>query len=256
MHVYIYSSFVSDAKFSKSISKIETRLTDLGLNGRIIRLGIIKSPHSMIEDEIKKGAKTIVAVGDDYLFNQIINSVAKISSSGVSKNIPVGFIPVGKKNNIISTYLGLKYEEASCDTISARRLQTFDLGQINETRFLTEAKIPTKNTTIEFDENYTIEINNPGFISIINFPTTTVLPKNIKANPRDNHLELFINTKKNINFLKTNSIDQSVFSFNKIKIFNPDESILADESIKVKCPAQIGVSKEKINLIIGKNIIF
>jgi len=256
MHVYIYASFVSDAKFSKSISKIETRLTDLGLNGRIIRLGIIKSPHSMIEDEIKKGAKTIVAVGDDYLFNQIIDSVAKISSSGASKNIPVGFIPVGKKNNIISAYLGLKHEEESCDTISARRLQIFDLGQINDTRFLTEAKISTKNTTIEFDENYTIEINNPGFISIINLPTTTILPVNIKANPKDGRLELYINTKKNINFLKNNLIDQSVFPFNKIKIFNLNEHIVVDGSTKIKCPAQIGISKEKINLIIGKNINF
>lgn len=256
MHVYIYASYINEAKYSKTIAKIETRLTDLGLNGRIIRLGIIKSPHQMIEDEIKKGAKTIVAVGDSLLLNQTINSIAKISSSGISKNIPIGFIPVGKKNNFISTCLGLKPEEGSCNILSARRLQTFDLGLINDTYFLTEVSISTKNTTLEIDKNYSIEISNPGSIAIINLPTFSVLPKNIKINPKDNNLDLFINTKISKNFIKKNSLDQSLFSFNSIKIINQQYPITVDEQIKINCPAQINISKEKINIITGKQLNF
>ncbi len=252
MHVYIYASYINDAKFNKSIFKIETRLTDLGLNGKIIRLGTIKSPNKIIKDEIAKGAKTIVAVGDDFLFNQIINAVSEATSFEAHKNIPIGFIPVGKKNNNISIYLKTQYEESACDTISARRLQKFDLGKINETRFLTEAKISTKNTLIEFDEKYTININTPGYINIINIPIKTILPKNIKSIPNDNKLELFIETGKNIKFLKNTPTDQSIISFDKIKIFNPDEPIVFDESTKIKCPAKVSIAKEKINIIVGK----
>ena len=38
MHVYIYDSFLNHKKFEKIIARIETRVTDLGLNGKINRL--------------------------------------------------------------------------------------------------------------------------------------------------------------------------------------------------------------------------
>ena len=38
---------------------MEIRLTDLGLNGKIIRLGGIKNIKGTIQNEIKLGAKTI-----------------------------------------------------------------------------------------------------------------------------------------------------------------------------------------------------
>ena len=101
MHVYIYDTFLSQKKYDSVLARIETRTTDLGLNGKIIRLGLMHSLFDTVENEIKKGAKTITAVGNSELLHKIINIVARLSSENILiKNIPLGFIPIGKSNNI------------------------------------------------------------------------------------------------------------------------------------------------------------
>ena len=195
MNVYIYDSYVNHKKYQSKIARIETRITDLGLNGKIIRLSVMSSIYTSIENEITKGAKNIIIVGNSNLFAQAINSIAKLKSLYTTiGDIPLGFIPIGKKNNSIAEYLGINYEEAACNIIAARRIKKLDLGMINEHYFLTQATIPTKETIIEIDKNYSINITEPGEIIIVNLPMNIKLPNEIKANAQDDTLELFIDS--------------------------------------------------------------
>jgi hypothetical protein len=159
MHVYIYDAYVSEKKYSAQIAKIETRITDLGLNGKIIRLGMISSVDNAILSEIKKGAKTIVMVGGLKILNQGINALAKtITNESIGQNIPIAFIPVGQEEIKAGNFLGLGNEEEACNVLSQRRMKQVDLGLANNNYFLFSANIPTEETLIEIDENYTIEI--------------------------------------------------------------------------------------------------
>jgi len=45
----------------------------LGLNGKIIRLGLLENINEAVENEIKRGAKTIVAVGSDKTVHKIMD---------------------------------------------------------------------------------------------------------------------------------------------------------------------------------------
>mgnify|MGYP000966424279 FL=1 len=74
MHVYIYDEHLNKAKYNRAINRLEIRLTDLGLNGKIIRLGGIKNIKATIQNEIKLGAKTIVAVGNNQTVNKPIST--------------------------------------------------------------------------------------------------------------------------------------------------------------------------------------
>jgi len=251
MHVYIYDSYVNDRKNQSIISKIETRITDLGLGGKIIRIGMFNSIYNAIENEINKGAKTIIAVGNNNIFNQVINSVAKFLTSTPKKNIPIGFIPVGKQNNEKAQFTGIPFNEEACDILSARRIDLLDLGKINNQYFLFEAKIPTKGTTIEIDKNFSIEIDKSGDIYIVNLPTIN-MPKEINSSAHDDCLELLININKS-SFLLKDSGGQSVFNFKKLKIINNSFPITVDSSLKLPTPVEIEIAKEKINLIVGKN---
>src|SRR3989339_363418 len=103
MNIYIYDSYVGHKKYQSKIAKIETRITDLGLNGKIIRLGVMSSIYNSIEGEVQKGAKNIIIVGNNNLFAQAINSVAKLKSLHTTVgDIPLGLIPIGKKYNSIN----------------------------------------------------------------------------------------------------------------------------------------------------------
>jgi hypothetical protein len=256
MHVYLYDSFLLDKKYESALAKIETRLTDLGLNGKIIRLSMISSIRHTIREEINKGAKTFIAVGNIQILSQVLNSMAKyFSESQLGKNTPLGFIPVGKNLNDISAVLGLDFEENACDFLAARRIETVDLGQANQDYFLTQAQITTANTSLEIDTNYTIEIKNKGEIIIANLPLNPNFQTSSQSKANDGRLELIIENNKKFNFpaFKTSDVDKSVFSFKEIIISNPENKLLLDSSLEISTPTNISMANEKIKLIIGKN---
>lgn len=257
MHIYIYDSYVNQKRYDSIIAKIETRITDLGLNGKIIRLGVMNSPYSAVENELKKGAKTIIAVGNNTIYSQLINILAKMSATdSFQYKTPLGFIPVGKKNNEIANYLGVGLEEEACDILSARRIQELDLGMANNQYFLSTAIIPTLGTSVEIDKNYSIEITKKGEIQIINLPIMVNTPSTINANAKDGVLEMLIKTKspaKSLINKSINSLAESVFSFKKLYISNEKLPIILDNTLEVPAPATITIAKEKINLIVGKN---
>jgi len=249
MHVYVYDSFVNQKKYNKILANIETRITDLGLNGKISRLGIMKNIHDIVNNELRGGAKTIVAVGNDKTINQIINSLA-------GSQVPLGIIPVGEKNNQIAASLGIDLEEEACDVLSARRIAELNLGQANNIYFLANAKIINMGTTIEINKNYAIEIMKQGEVRIINLTTAdTALLTKKKSNPQDGVLELFIKTKESKNFLK-NIVGQSVFSLKKLAIFNKHYPVILDNAVKIPAPVEISIAKQKLNIIVGKKRTF
>ena len=184
MHVYIYDDYVSAKKYDNTLAHIETRITDLGLNGKIIRLGVMKNVAEAVAGEIKRGAKTIIAVGNDQTINKIINSVALFAiRNQVKATVPLGLITVGDKGNSIAPALGVALDEKGCDALSARRIAKLDLGlaqttntsgQISNFLFLSQANITCQETFLEINPlkgtnktKFSIEVMEPGEINII-----------------------------------------------------------------------------------------
>jgi diacylglycerol kinase family enzyme len=251
MHVYIYDEYINSRKYDNTIAHIETRITDLGLNGKIISLEVMKNVFDVVESEIKRGAKTIVAVGNDNTLNKIANAIVKTEiKNQMSVDVPLGMIPIGEKKNEISEILGIEKGITSCDALSSRRIEKIDIGKANNSFFLAHAKVDGQGTTIDMEKNYSIEIIDPGEINIINLPDNNP-DKNIKSNPRDGKLELIINTKKKEKFLKS-QISQSMFSIKKVHILNTKNKIILDNSIELQAPVEITVLKQKINILLGK----
>ncbi len=251
MHIYLYDSFLNQKKYNKVISKIETRITDLDLNGKIVRMNTTNSIYNIVNTEINNGSKTIVCVGNNYTLNQTINSIAKLSIKNPLLNIAIGFIPVGKTDNSIANYLGIKYNENACNAISARRIKRICLGIINDKEyFFNEATIKSQDTIVEINENYTLETINNSVFRIINLPI-----KNIsnKTKLKNNKLKLFIEQKNStLGFNKPTH--KNLFYCDKIRIINKNQPIFVDDCVETKTPADMKISKEIIKLIIGKNL--
>jgi len=246
MYIYIYDSFVNESKNHKIIASIETRLTDLGLNGKIYRLGVIKSITSLLDEEIKKGAKTIIGVGNDFLFSQIINSVIKISED--SSIVPIiGFIPIGK-NNDIANYFGINLSNAHA-VISARRVKSFPLGKVNNNYFLSNVKISTKKTIIDINDRYQISLNEKNEAFVINLP---ISPKMENIGLDYEKLKLFIKNNSSGYFSNKSQTD-SLISFQTIKVFDSNNTALIDNNYYLKSPFEISQSSKKINIIIAKD---
>lgn len=259
MHVYLYDPILNEKKYQSNIARIETRLTDLGLNGKIIRLGVLQSISNAIETDLKNKANTIVVVGGVDLLNKTINILARASRMNpLFSNIPIGFIPINEKNNDVGGFLGIKPLAEACDVLSGRRIQTLDLGLINNEYFFTYSTIPTTGTVLEIDKSYSVEITESGNIYVINLPVGLKLSDEIKTNAKDEKLELFIQTKKNQRLLRLQqgNKNNSIITFKNLRIVNPKLSIVVDQSKNIKTPVDLTIAKEKVNLIIGKNRSF
>ena len=246
MYYYLYDSELSDKKYNTVIAKIETRLTDLGINGKINRLSFLKNINQILAEEIKRGVKTVVIVGDDKTIGQVINLVADF-------NITIGLIPIGPNNNI-ARLLGVPLGEDACDIISSRIIKKIDLGKINNHYFLTDLIISGKNITLECDNNYLINLSEGNnIINISNLNYCYGSP----TDPLDGQLDVFIeNTQKK--FLRKSKSTLSHFKNEVLKITG-DKTVpilISDEKTIVKTPAEVAVAPKKLKIIVGKGRYF
>jgi diacylglycerol kinase family enzyme len=246
MNIFIYDSFLNHKKYDRLLARIETRITDLGLNGKISRLSLMRNIADTVKNELKRGAKTVVAVGNNKTVNQIINSLA-------GSAVPLGIIPIGEENNEIAAALGIESVEKACDILSARLLARLDLGLANQTYFLSNAAIDNQGTVVDMSDNYTIEAANAGLIQVFNLADPKIkLPSKVKIRPDDGSLELIISARGSRGlFLKQD--DQSIFKIQSVTIKNLKNQLILDGSISLTMPATITIVKQCLNVIVGKN---
>ena len=245
MNVYIYDDFLNKNRYSRTIGKIEIRLTDLGLNGKIIRLGAIKNSRDIIQNEIKNGARNITAVGNNQTVNKVINAIVNNDFYDFLKEeIIFSIIPVGSDNNSIAQSLGIKDGEGACNTILARRVETISLGEINNGNqyFIGQLNTYCENTDIKIDEKYSMTPDKE-LVKIVNLADDNCKKINNKINPKDEMLNLIIGEKQK---------KLSLFQVKQITTTNGIDGLI-DEAIEIKNIKHVCISKKKIKIIVGKD---
>jgi|APHig6443717497_1056834.scaffolds.fasta_scaffold09321_4 diacylglycerol kinase family enzyme len=246
MHVYIYDDYLSKSKYSRAVNRMEIRLTDLGLNGKILRLGGIKNIKTAIENEIRLGAKTIVAVGNNQTVNKIVGAIISADVyDEFQKKTLLGIIPIGEDNSVASSF-GIKDEETACNILLARRIEKIDLGIAGNQYFLNQAFINSIGTTIEVN-GCKMETEERGEIRIVNLLSDRKEKGNFKSSPYDGMLDIIIKTrKKDVTFLNARSLS----------ISNDKEKLLIDDVLEIKTPVDIHILKGAVSVIVGKERIF
>ena len=246
MHVYIYDDYLAKPKYNRAINRMEIRITDLGLNGKILRLSGIKNVKVAIENEIRLGAKTIVAVGNNQTVNKIIGAIINADVyEEFQKNTVLGIIPIGDDISIASSF-GIKDEESACNILLARRVKKIDLGVVANFYFLKNLKIKSKGTNLKLN-GFELKAGDKGEINIINLldEKQTSLPK---SSPYDGKLDVFIKGGKNdFTFMNT----KNILVENESK-----EKIIIDDALEIDTPADIGIIKSAITVIVSKDRSF
>jgi len=245
MHLYIYDDFLEKSKYSKTLNKIETRITDLGLNGKIIRLSNLKNIESAIWSEVKRGARTLVVVGNDGSFNKVLKTLLAKEVSFFLSEVFLAFIPV--ETSQVALSLGIKSYADACNILLARRTENIKVAKANNYFFLSQSEILSKNISINIEGNYNIKSDDKSSIYVINMPSFNIsklLPK--KIDPRDEYLHIYINNK-----------GHSFIPVKKLEVSSADKTyITLDNSTQIELPCTLSMSDKELNLIVGKNRVF
>ncbi len=209
MYYYVYDEFVQDPKFERDLALIETRLTDLGIAGKIARLALFRDPKELIRDEIRKGAKTIVAVGNDITLRRVIDAVG---DSGVV----IGVVPVGKEGTTLSSILGIPIGVEACDILSARIIEELDIGEVNARRFLHTVQVPqVSQVTVVVDKGYKMNAFRRCSMEVRNLALES---EDVRAaNPIDGKLECVLRTPAK-GLFKKNKYNTSIVPAKELQV--------------------------------------
>lgn len=248
MYYYLFDTQLAEKKHETVINRIEFRLIELGLNGRMDRLSILKNMRELIEAAIKRGAETIVIVGDDQAIVKAVSIVA-------AYDVTLGIIPVGPEQRIARA-LGIPEGEAACDILSKRVVKTIDLGKANDQYFLFSLDIPAEPVTVECDGHYQISVLGvPRPFQICNFRPQQVSERS--CNPEDGVLEAVIGEEAKgwSMFHRQTENRGTVLPLKRAKIQCLTASIplTLDGHTIVKTPVTVEVAPHKLRIIVGRN---
>lgn len=241
----IYDSFLNNPKYAKVVTEIEHELVKYDIKGRRNRLNALNSLTAIAKQEIQKGIKNIIILGNDQSFFNILDLA-------VPNDVIIGLIPIGQHNNLADLF-GLDLGVPACQIISQRLLKKIPIAQINDVYFFQEAVIQNINTSLKIncDDQFTIipQIDKNPYIKIVNF--------NTKTYQAENELMLYITHQKSNYFFKkktdTSAITTSV-PFQKLEIKGEKSiAITVDNYKTIKTPAIFKRNNHSLQVIVGKN---
>lgn len=244
MFFYLYDNFLQDRKYHNDLNQIETRLANLGIQGRSEKITILKNIPDATRLAIKRGADTVIAIGNDQ-------TIVKLLPSVVETNTTLGLIPVGP-HQTMAHVLGVPIGATACEVVSRRIVRRLDLGLVNSQYFLTSLEAP--GTVIAAcDGKYNVtSLDQSGRISLMNFQNELS-----HGRPDDGVLELVISPGHGHLAWRAFHRAQpgSVFTVKSVKFTSAGGPInmLLDGQITIKTPVIVKVAAKKLRVIVGKN---
>ncbi|OGL59269.1 hypothetical protein A3H10_00925 [Candidatus Uhrbacteria bacterium RIFCSPLOWO2_12_FULL_46_10] len=245
MYFYLYDASLAESKYYRQLADIETRLTDLGLQGRTGRLSPLKSATELIKNALKGGAKTIVAVGNDQTVALAINAMVPLGTGSIA----LGIIPIGKPSNV-ATMLGIPGGLGAVTVLAARKTEVVDLGKINNHYFLTSARLQASDSlALRCEDSYTLRPLDPRSALII-------ANLGIGTNCQDGYLEATIESggrgwwgrkKRSVVPLRHGTILAANASTG---------TAVAENAYTIKLPATIEVIPKMLKMIVGRERAF
>src|SRR3989344_1004337 len=104
------------------LGEVYGHLTEHQISGEVHRVTRLRNLPELAEGAIRSNARTVIAVGDDQTFLQLVDIMAG------QENMVLGFVPLVNRSEV-SQILGLGDLSESCKAIAQRRIEEFDLGK-------------------------------------------------------------------------------------------------------------------------------
>lgn len=252
LYAYLYDDFLSDKTYERALANIETRASVLGIQGRVARLAIFRSAKELVEGLVREGAETIVVVGNDRTLEKTMWFLPDLP-------VTLGYLPVTGPSSI-ATMLGIPVGDTACDVLAARRVETLDVGRLDDRYFLTEVTLDATKAMVDIEGQYRVSPDRGGSIAIRNLGN---MNKDgvASADARDGMLEVVVQPldpdAKRGNFL----FPKPAARREETKVHLKNGAILSDEPVDVVVDGhrmngftfRLGITPKKLKFITGRN---
>lgn len=134
MYYYIVNPAAGGARINKIQEKLTERLKRLGIFGEFVKSTGPDDVGKLARMGIKKGYKTIVAVGGDGTINEVMNAVLDFPK------VALGIIPMGTTNDLADA-LGISDWFQATNILAARKIEEVPLGRVGDRVFVTSVTV-------------------------------------------------------------------------------------------------------------------
>ncbi len=246
-YYYLYDSYLQDRSYAASLIKLETTLTDLGIQGKVGRLTLLKSVKDLIESAVRDGADTVVAVGNDITLSQVAQAVVK------HPKVTIGFIPLGNQHQTIAPLLGIPAGLLACHVLSGRLVEEMSMGKVNNQYWLQSITVEGM-PHLECERSFEIDLDKPHAVRICNLGPGE--HDNSQISIKHGQLVAWLTPAKTPGFslFRGQPDKSSAVPVKELKLSSPDEElpITVDNYRTLKTPATITLAPQKIRIIVGK----
>lgn len=248
MYLYLYDNVLRQRRYESALKTIETRLTDYGIAGKIIRLQNFTNARALVDEEIRRGVRVVVIVGDDSTFGHVLSSAATC-------DVLFGFLPVGQANTIAEV-LGIPVAEEACDVLAQRRKVKLDVGWMNNRYFISQLHIPPSNIQVQYDEKFTVSPRH-GKMELVVCNLQPFIWKGRSGtyvvHPQDGKLEAFLRPLSGHGIFKEKYEEPSIFPFEEMVVSSTKPFVVeADGKVSKETKIKITLAKKRIEMIVGK----
>lgn len=247
MYYYIYDAFVQRKEYAKELATIENRLADFGITGNIGRLSLFRDASELIADEVRRGAKTVVVVGNDA-------TVRKVITAAVTQKVVFGIIPLGEPN-IFAKMFGIPQGSAACEVLARRILLTTDVGKVNGRYFLSRIRIPEADVTLRCEGQYAVRSKLKGNVQIKNMGWLDGEKETPElGDPYDGVLEAVIDARGESGFFRRAAIFRSTIPVKTVTI-ESEQQIMAfvDEEKYAQPRLEVSILPHRLRIVAGRD---
>lgn len=249
MYVYLYDNLVRESRFSSVLKAIEIQLTDFGLSGKVLRLTNYNDVRAIIEYELKRGAKTIVLVGDDTTLGNVIATTADIRCT-------FGYIPIGGQTTL-ANILGIPVGPDACTVLMHRRREYLDVAEVNNRYFIGQLHIPPAKVQVVYDDRFKISAGDLLEIYVCNakpfIPKKLLVDAPHTIDPQDGRLEAYLQPLTKKRWWGYTIEEASIFPFKEMKVVGQKSfEVEADGRYSKESRLVIRMAECKVDLIVGK----
>jgi len=266
-------------KFERLQTELSGLLAEFKISGESSRVTPLRSISDLVDTASQRGAKTLVACGNDDTFNLMLAALK-------GRDFTLGFIPFDEESNL-AKILGIENVFAGAKTIAARRIEKIDLAKIAGNYFISFLEFgvmsqrlksaglwqtlkllssESKNFTIRVDDSYNVTINGLGGL-VANIRSSSAKNEKV-ANPTDGHLDLLILERLNKLQILSHRKDivegvlekvpnTTVIKCKKIEFLEPrGMNLTMLGRVVAKFPSTVEIIPQRLRMVVGKNRTF
>jgi diacylglycerol kinase family enzyme len=249
MYHYFFDSPLSQARFAKNLGRVESRLIDLGIKGKITRLTPLHDLATCVREALAAGADTLVAVGNDQLLSRIVSFLK------AHPHVTVGAIPFGEGTMRIAQNCGIPAGLPACDTLAARRTERLDAGVLNSNElFISSAEVTALPCRFECDRKFTVQESPAMHAAVLNLIAFSGACA--PANPRDGLFTICLTPPPSASFFRAtqtaNAHSQFLVRAVRITPSGGDDTVTIDGFRRVRAPLTLEIMPQHLSFVVGK----